>query len=260
MLTDFVVSRNDPEVTKLARKNFFENVKVPKVVKETEKIPETLKRVLGDDFVELKDLYIIEGIIQNECIFDPKAIKNNTKNLSFITQGISNIFQGFMGVIGNTATKELVDSTEATLCISSTSDNYTETKITLNDLGEIAEYINGVPMTLKNYKAIVKLTNDIGQTEQALQKAPDQETANSLNKKRNDYYQQLTEYYNDLVVGFLRIIKEKTGIDYDKIVDVTTVFDKSTTSDTGEVIKVKSFVMLHSIYNILYRELEESLI
>lgn len=260
MLSNFTITRDDPEIQKKARKDFFDLVSVPKVVTEDETIPESLKRVLGNDFYELKNHYIIEGVIQNECIFEMAKLKNNTKVLSFITQGISNIYQGFMGLIGTTVTKELVDSTVARIGVATTSENYVETKITMNDLGEISEYVNGVPMVLKNYKAIIKLGQDIESNRTALQNAPDQATQQNINKKLNEDYQQLTDYYVEVVTGFFKILSDKLGINPENIVDITTVFEKTTATEDGTKVAILSFVTLHSAYNILYRELQDTLV
>lgn len=260
MVSNFLLTKNDPEVRKNAYKNTFGSIVVPKVVTEDETVQESLKRVLGDKLVSMKDVHVIEGIIQNECIFEPKSLKENMKVLSFITQAISNIFQGFMGVIGNTATKELVDSTAARFCVASTSNNYVETMITLNDLGEIAEYVNGVPMVLKNYKGILKLSKDIDENRKALQNAPDQNAANNINAKLNQDYKDLSDYYYEIINGFFKMIKDKLGIESDKIVDITVVFEKSTNTEDGEVINCCTFVQMHSAYNLIVRDLKDSMI
>lgn len=261
MIKDFLITRDDPEVQKLARKNYFDKVVTPKVTEESEKIGETMKKILGDDFYELKKLNGIEGIIQNECVFDMKYIKVNTLLMTYYTQSIVNLFQAFMGVIGNTVTDDGIKANPAKLCVSSTKDNYTEVEFTMNDLGEVAEYINGVPMTIKNYNAIRKLAEDIESTKQALQKAPDQESYNSLSQKYNEYQKQLSEYYLDIVTGFFNIVKKLTGVDIEdvnnKIVDISAVFDKTVTTDDGNQISIKSFVMMHSAYEVFYKSLEE---
>lgn len=260
MLNNVTFTRDDPEVQKKTRKDFFDSFTVPKVVTADERVPESLKRVLGNDFYELKNHYIVEGILQNECVFEMAKLKNNSKILSFITQGISNIYQGFMGLIGTTVTKELVDTTVARIGVATTSENYVETKITLNDLGEISEYVNGVPMVLKNYKGIIKLSQDIESNRAALQNAPDQATQQNINKKLNEDYQQLTDYYVEVVTGFFKILTDKLGINPENIVDITTVFEKTTATETGEQVSILSFVNMHSAYNILYRELQDTLV
>lgn len=260
MISSFLVTKDDPKVRLAAIKDVFEDVKVSKVVSEKDTIPMTIKRVLGDKFYELDKIQVIEGIIQNECIFESKYLKDNQKNLSFFAQALSNVFQGYMGLIGNTATKEAVSAASATFCISSTSDNYTEIEMTLYDLGEIAEYINGVPMTLKNYKEIAKLSKDIEANQKAIQNAPDQETYNGLQKRINESFSKLMDNYHDIVSTFFKIIKDKTGIDVDNIVDITLRLKKTTAAEDGTEINVVSFVMMHSAYNILKRELEDNLI
>lgn len=261
MLTNFVMSRNNPEVQKLAQKNFFEKIEVPDVVEITETVPQSIKRALGEDFYKLENNHIVEGIIQNECIFDMKFLKTNIKVLSFISQAISNIFQGYMGVIGNTVTQEAVNTTKATFNVASVKEGVVSIDLTLSDLGEIAEYVNGIPMTLKNYKAISKLGIDIQNGETALKNAPDQESAKKIQNNLIENYKTLNDYYVDLVTGFFNILKTKLGIEnIEDIVDVTVVFKTTIASETGEQINGVSFVTLHSAYNILYRELEESMI
>lgn len=261
MITNFLMSRNQPKVQRLAQEDFFKTIKTPNVVTVKETIPESIKRVLGDDFYKLDKVAIIEGIIQNETIFDMKFLKTNTKLLSYMAQSISFIFQGFLGSIGNTVTAEGIAANEARLCVASTSNNYTEVKVTLNDFGPIAEYINGVPLTLKNYKAIEKISHDIQSNEAALRNAPDNESAIKLQKSLNENYQALTDYYVDIISGFFDIVKSHCRIDnLEDIVDISVVFNKTVTGEDGEQINDTSFVQIHSAYNVLYRELQDSLI
>lgn len=261
MLTNFLMTREDPKVQRLAQKNFFKDVEVPKVIEVTETIPQSITRALGEGFEDLEKVSIIEGIIQNECIFDMKFLKNNLKVLSFFSQAISNIFQGYMGIIGNTVTKENISAAEAKFIVSSSSENVVSMNLTLNDLGEIADFVNGVPMTLKNFKAISKLAMDLQNGESALRNAPDQESAKKIQANLNENYKTLTDYYVDIVTGFFNILQTKLGIKtIEDIVDITVVFNKTVANESGEQISCTSFVTMHSAYNILYRELVESLI
>ena len=154
MIQNFLMARDDIAEQKLAQKVFWEEVEIPEIVSNREKLTESLKRALGDNFWEMKDCAIIEGIIQDEGVFNQKTLSADPKLNSYVVQSVSNIFQGFLGVIGNSITEDVIKSTKAKLCIASCKDNYCEYDITLSDLGEIAEYVNGNPIMLKHYKEI----------------------------------------------------------------------------------------------------------
>lgn len=260
MIQNFLMTRDDIAEQKLAQKNFWEKVEIPEIVSREEKMTESLKRALGDKFWELKDVAVIEGITQNEGIFDLKELDTNPKNKSFVVQAVSNIFQGFLGIIGNSVTDELIKSTTARLCIASAKDNYYESDITLSDLGEIAEYVNGNPITLKNYKAIAYANQTITENDAILRKAPDKETAARARSEIEKASKELMDYYDDISKGFFKIIKEKTNIEPENIIDIVVKFEKEGNLQDGTVIKIISFVQIHSLYNLLYAELKQSLI
>lgn len=260
MIQNFLMTRDDIAEQKHAQKVFWEEVKIPEIVSDQEKLAESLKRALGDNFWEMKDCAIIEGIVQNEGVFDQKTLSADTKLNSYIVQSISNIFQGFLGTIGNSVTEDAIKSTKAKLCIASWKNNYCEYDITLSDLGEIAEYVNGNPIMLKHYKEINNANKIIADNDRIIKNAPDKETVERAKSEITKASKELIDYYNDIVKGFFNIIKKQTNIDSENIVDIIVKFEKEGNLEDGTVVKIISFVQIHSVFNLLYEELKSSLI
>lgn len=259
MIQNFLMSKDDIAEQKLAQKTFWESVEIPEIVDPKETLAQSLKRVLGDKFWELKDIAVIEGIIQNEGVFNLKTLEASPKCKSFIVQAISNIFQGFLGIIGNSITDEAVKSTMAKMCIADAKDGYCEYDFNLDNLGEIAEYVNGNPITLKNYKAIMHANQVIEKNNSILQNAPDKETVERAKTEITSASKELMDYYDDIVKGFFKIIKDHTSIDSENIIDIIVKFGKEGNLEDGTVVKIVSFVQIHSVYNLLYSELKQSM-
>ena len=50
MIQNFLMTRDDIAEQKHAQKVFWEEIKIPEIVSDQEKLAESLKRVLGDNF------------------------------------------------------------------------------------------------------------------------------------------------------------------------------------------------------------------
>lgn len=260
MITNFLERKDATEVQKRVYKDVFEPIKPCGTIDYSEDLKVSLKRIFGSELEKLDKYDVIEGVIQNECIFNSKNVKGNLKFLELFTQAISNIYQAYLGSIGNDVSEETINNASGKFCVSSFGEsNYKEISMTLNDLGEISEYVNGVPVTLKHYKEILQLARSINETRTAMQKPKDREADINLQKTYREYCQQLTDYYQDVVLGFFKIIEDKTGVSIDNVVNITAIFENSIKSVDGTgTANIVSFVSMHSAYNILKRELEDS--
>lgn len=262
MITNFLERKDATGVQKHVYEDFFGPVTPEETITASEELKVSLKRVFGSELAKLDHYDAIEGVIQDECIFNAKDVKGNLKFLELFTQAISNIYQGYLGTIGNDVSAETINATSAKFCISSIGKGtYKEIKMTLNDLGEISEYINGSPITLKHYKEILRLAKSINEIETSIRNTKDRESATNLKKTSMEYYKQLTDYYQDVVLGFFKIVEDKSGVAIDEIVNITVVFDNTIKSVDGTgTANIVSFVSMHSAYNVLKRELKDSIL
>ena len=86
MIQNFLMTRDDIAEQKLAQKVFWEEVEIPEIVSNQEKLTESLKRALGDNFWEMKDCAIIEGIIQDEGVFNQKTLSADQQEYFYLHQ------------------------------------------------------------------------------------------------------------------------------------------------------------------------------